>query len=176
MQGNERTRAVAWLVSVPANTLCRILTRAGRAREGMLYLGLALLFARALLPGAVMFDADESTGDFGLVICSGHGPMFVRGVMPAAEMSVMTGIGASSWLAVPMDSRSSTGHRPSAGDDNGVCPFGAALSIACVGAILILLLVAETLAKCVWPASTARGRARKAPRTRPPSRAPPYFA
>lgn len=39
-------------------------------------IALAIILIRALLSNVVMFDAHAPDGSFGLVICSGHGPMF----------------------------------------------------------------------------------------------------
>lgn len=53
-----------------------LLSRDRLARRCLYGLILAVLFARALLSGTVMVDPDAAAGSFGLVICSGQGPMF----------------------------------------------------------------------------------------------------
>jgi hypothetical protein len=159
------------------NPLRRFLMRGGLVSRMSLLAAFAILFARALLPGAVMLDPESAAqGDFALVICSGHGPMFAHGTgsmsdmddsMPGMDMSHMAGMTHDSMAGSPA-------HDAMTGDD-GLCPFSAALFVACVSAVIAVVLFALKRQRQSWRLHATRPVARSSPYFSPLSRAPPLF-
>jgi hypothetical protein len=147
------------------NPLRRFLLRNSVVSRITFLAALAVLLARALLPGAVMLDPESSAqGDFALVLCSGHGPMFAHDSMSDANM-----------MHDHMDMSGAPAHDSMTGDD-GICPFSAALFVACVGIALAVLLFALKRITCSWRVRPARPLLRPSPHFRPLSRAPPLFS
>lgn len=117
-------------------------------------------------------------GGAALVMCSGHGPMFAQGhgamanmpaSMPGMDMSHMAGMDMSGGAG-------SQGHDSMSGDD-GLCPFSAALVVACVSVALACLMFTVIQAAQSWCRVTVRPSTRSsALHFRPPSRAPPLFS
>lgn len=165
------------------NAFRRFLLRGGKASRMFFLAAFAVLLARALLPGAVMLDS-ESAPERGiaLVMCSGHGPMFAHtantmanmsDAMPGMDMSHMTGAMQDGMdMSHTSDSR---GHDSMAGDD-GLCPFSAALVLACIAIALAVVLFSLTRLAPSWSAVSARPLLRFSPYFRPQSRAPPRFS
>jgi hypothetical protein len=162
------------------NAYRRFLLRGGMASRLAVLAAFAVLLARALLPGAVMLDpVSAAQGDFALVICSGHGPMFVH---DAGAMMNMSGDDDMSHMAGMMHddphmsgSSGAPMQAPMASDD-GLCPFSAALFVACVSVSLAIVLfaLAPRIAER-WRVIPARRPAFASTHLRPLSRAPPTF-
>ncbi|WP_321818635.1 MULTISPECIES: hypothetical protein [unclassified Paraburkholderia] len=160
-------------------SLRRFLLRGGTASRVLFLAAFAILLARALLPGAVMLDPDPGAqGGFALVMCSGHGPMFAKNsgvmpdmadMMPDMDMSHMAGM-----MHDGISMHGSAAHDTMAGD-NSVCPFSAALVVACVSIALAVVLFTLTRVTQLWSASLARPLVRISLHFRPLSRAPPLF-
>ncbi len=155
------------------------------ASRALFLAAFTVLLARALLPGAVMLDpVSAAQGGFALVMCSGHGPMFAQGAammdmpgmaasMPGMNMSHMAGMTAH---GMEMSGASgATGHGSMAGDD-GLCPFSAALVVACVGVALACVLFVLIRAAQSWITVVAQSLSRSPLHFQPPSRAPPRFS
>ncbi|QGZ63361.1 hypothetical protein [Paraburkholderia acidisoli] len=172
------------------NAFRRFLLRGGMASRAWLLAAFAVLFARALLPGAVMLDpVSVAQGDFALVMCSGHGPMFAqdRGAlavrshamsgmaMPGMDMSPMAGMMHEDMDMPGMSMPGSHDHDSMNGDD-GLCPFSAALVVACVGIALAIVLFTLTRVTQTWRDVSTRLPARPPLHFRPLSRAPPRFS
>jgi hypothetical protein len=174
------------------NAFRRFLLRDGVVSRVSILVAFAILFVRALLPGAVMLDSEAAAqGGFALVMCSGHGPMFARSTdampgmsdsmdstmsgsmdssMPGMDMSPMPGMIHDSG-----DLSGSPAHDSMTGDD-GLCPFSAALVVACVGIALAVVLFTLTRITQSWRIVAARPLPRPCPHFRPLSRAPPLFS
>jgi hypothetical protein len=161
------------------NPFRRFLLRGDLKSRVSLLAALALLLVRALLPGGIMLDpVSAAEGDFTLVMCSGHGPMFTHShdamtamsdAMPGMEMSDASG-STHARMDGPMPA-----HDTMSADD-GLCPFSAALVIACVGIALALVLFVLTRIARSWIAVPSRTLARPPRHSRPLSRAPPLFS
>lgn len=155
------------------NALRRFLLRGGIASRLSVLAAFAVLLARALLPGAVMLDpVSAAQGDFALVICSGHGPMFApdaHAMMNMSDEDMMHGdMHMSASGGAPMQT-------PMASDD-GLCPFSAALFVACVSVTLAMELFALTPVIERWRVLPTHRPTRASPHLRPLSRAPPLFS
>jgi hypothetical protein len=161
------------------NPFRRLLLRGTRGGQHAWLAALALLLARALLPGGVMLDpVSAAAGDFALVVCSGHGPMFAHGHGVETD---------STDASAGMDMNHMAGMMHDAGDmldspahdylsaDDGLCPFSAALVVACVGVALAIVLFALARVTRSWVAVSARALVRPSPCSLPPPRAPPLF-
>lgn len=163
----------------------RFLLRGGMANRAWFLIAMAVLLVRALLPGAVMLDpASVAQGDFALVMCSGHGPMFAGDSGAAVKMSdVMPGMNMTHMAGMmhgDMDMSGKAGspahdHGAMTGDD-GLCPFSAALVVACVGIALAIALFTLTRVTQSWRAVSTRPLVRLSLHFRPLSRAPPLFS
>jgi hypothetical protein len=160
------------------NPLRRFLLRGGMASRMMLLAAFAVLFARALLPGAVMLDPESAAqGDFALVICSGHGPMFAPGIGPMSHMDdSMPGMDMSHMPGMTHDGMTGSPAHDSMTGDDGLCPFSAALFVACVGITVAVVLFALKRQRQSWRVKSARPLARSSHYFRPLSRAPPSFS
>jgi hypothetical protein len=171
------------------NAIRRFLLRGGLRSQVILLAASALLLVRALLPGGVMLDpVSAAEGDFALVICSGHGPMFAHDHGPMAAMSdAMPGMDMSHMADTPgmsHDGKDMPGMSGMSGNtahdtmtaDDGLCPFSAALVIACVGIALAFVLFELTRVTGSWLAVPVRTPARASPHFLPLSRAPPLFS
>ncbi|WP_146122829.1 DUF2946 family protein [Burkholderia multivorans] len=159
------------------NAFRRFLLRGGMANRAWLLVAFAVLLVRALLPGVVMLDpVSVAQGDFALVMCSGHGPMFAHddGAMSAMPDS-MPGMDMSHMPMSGMSGSPVHNHDSMAGDD-GLCPFSAALVVACVGIGFAVVLFTLTRATQSWRAVSTRSPARPPIHFRPLSRAPPRFS
>jgi hypothetical protein len=164
------------------NVLRRFLLRGGKASRALHLFAFAVLLARALLPGAVMLDpVSVAQGDFALVMCSGHGPMFEQDIGASLSMpDPMPGMDMSHVARMLHDSMDMSGpgsasHDSMTGDD-GLCPFSAALVLGCVATALIFALFTLTRFERSWCAVAARPLVRLIPHCRPLSRAPPLFS
>jgi len=165
------------------NAFRRFLLRGGIAGRISFVAAFAVLLARALLPGVVMLDsASASEGGIALVMCSGHGPMFTRApnlmenmadTMPDMDMSHMAGMMQDDMDMSHMSS--SQAHGSMAGDD-GLCPFSAALVVACAALALSAILFSLKGVTQWWSPILARPLVRPSPHARPLSRAPPAFS
>ncbi|MBB3003971.1 hypothetical protein FHX57_006350 [Paraburkholderia tropica] len=164
------------------NVLRRFLLRGGKASQALFLFAFAVLLSRALLPGAVMLDpVSVAQGDFALVMCSGHGPMFapdqstsarMSNSMPGMDMGHMAGMVHD---GMDMSGPGSASHDSMSGDD-GLCPFSAALVVACVATAIIFALFTLTRFTQSWSAVSLRALVRLIPHCRPLCRAPPHFS
>jgi hypothetical protein len=136
-----------------------------------------VLFARAILPSAVMVTGDASAATFGLVICSGHGPLFVsyRGDKLLFSSSKTSKTGISGLLDIASHD-SETPHHSSSMVDDGVCPFSAALTVACIGLAIVCILREAIETTRSWCFRVERPVVCSAAHFNPPSRAPPVFS
>jgi hypothetical protein len=167
------------------NAFRRFLLRGGLRSRVSLLAALALLLVRALLPGGVMLDpVSVAEGDFALVMCSGHGPMFAHDPVQMSAMSAMSGtdpgmdMSAMADMAhhdMDMPGMSGTAAWDTMTADDGLCPFSAALVIACVGIALAIALFELTRVTRSWIAIPGHAPARRSPHSLPLSRAPPLF-
>jgi hypothetical protein len=165
------------------NAFRRFLLRGGMASRAHVLAALVVLLARALLPGAVMLDpVSAAQGGFAVVMCSGHGPMFaglsgaataMPDTMPGMDMDHMGGMthGGMHLSAMP----GSPAHDSMTADD-GLCPFSAALVLACAGVALAVVLFTLMRATPSWRAMSVRPLVRTSCHVRPLSRAPPLFS
>ncbi|PRE45403.1 hypothetical protein [Burkholderia multivorans] len=165
------------------NAFRRFLLRDGAVSRMFFLAAFAVLFARALLPGAVMLvPVSVAQGGFALVMCSGHGPMFAHShdamedmsaSMPGMDMSHMAGM---MHHAMGMSGGTSSDAHDSMASDDGLCPFSAALAVACVGFVLACVLFELIRVAQSWDTVWTRTAVRAPVRYRPPSRAPPCFS
>ncbi|MDR5806553.1 hypothetical protein [Caballeronia sp. LZ001] len=161
----------------------RFLFRGSAIGRLRLLAALALLFVRALLPGGIMLDPiSVATGDLTPVMCSGHGPMFTHHASPTAaipetspEMDMGQMMGTMDNVPEMSGMSDSHSHESMAADD-GICPFSAALVLACVGVALAVVLFGLTRVAPSWSAAPARTPVRRSPHSLPLSRAPPLFS
>lgn len=160
------------------NALRRFLLRQGVARQLLWGVLLVTLLSRALMSGAVMLDPDGPDAG-SVVLCSGRGPLIVDVAALAARFDAGAPITPANDAFALADALKHGAHvgnaASSAGGDDGLCAFGAALFTALASfAVLVLLFPA---------AAPRRFRIRfDIPRVvrsifddRPPSRAPPLF-
>ncbi|WP_347557637.1 hypothetical protein [Robbsia sp. KACC 23696] len=120
-----------------------------------------ILLCRGLLSGAVMFDMDAPAGDFGLVMCSGYGPMFPAADGSRAERQADAGMSMDMSMPMPMPmtdhatiDQDKTGAVSSVmpdgmpmhatADANDICAFSAALLLG-IGALFVVLLLVGAL-------------------------------
>jgi hypothetical protein len=155
--------------------LRRFLLRGGMASRMCFMAAFAVLLARALLPGAVMLDPETAAqGDFSLVMCSGHGPLFTHDSSAMPGMSGMSDMPGMDMMHDMSHMSGSPAHDSMTGDD-GLCPFSAALFVACVGVALAVVLFALTRVRPSWRAISVRPLVRASQYFQPLSRAPPLF-
>jgi hypothetical protein len=165
------------------NAIRRFLLQRVRRRQLSLLAALALLLVRALLPGGVMLDpASVTEGDFSLVICSGHGPMFAHdsgakavrtGFAPMTDMVRMTDTTPDD---MPMPGMSGLPAHDTMTPDDGLCPFSAALVVACCGMALMLVLFVLMRVTQAWTLPDARSPVGRRHHLLPLSRAPPVIS
>ena len=166
------------------------------------WMALAIILARGLLSNVVMFDANAPSGSFGLVICSGYGPMFattsaqpqattdgLAHAQPGGHMSVMAMPGMNMPMPSSASSASSDGTNANshASDDghgsmnmddsmqggSAICPFSAALFAAVFTVIVFLLLATDTVRRVRVRRRRTIRVVTTTPYRLPPSRAPP---
>ncbi|WP_109481304.1 DUF2946 family protein [Paraburkholderia sp. C35] len=161
------------------NLFRHFLSRGGVTRHALLLLVFSVLMSRALLPGAVMIDPDQTAASGVLVICSGHGAMFVdqaAGVAIGEQISRA----AATHVTFAADDASTNLHAGQQGNtsnkDSGVCAFSAALATALAGVVVLLLLFLPQARSQFWPAGSTNSLPRLAVFTRPLTRAPPVFS
>jgi len=142
--------------------------RAQRAKSRiLLWATLAIILIRGLLSNVVMFDVHSFDGGFGLVMCSGSGPIFPAinmakmssedagtngdaqfGKMPGMLMDDMSMSSPTSFHASDSNTSSkdfaSSGHQnsmnmggPTQGD-GAICPFSAALFAATITLVVFV--------------------------------------
>jgi len=152
------------------NAIRHFLLRNSCFRRGLFFLVFGLLLLRALLSGTVMLDPDAPEGSYGLVICSGFGPMFpatpTSGVFAAAMASMSTGDmvmpamraaqrdsaavkPATSSDALPVSTGGHAGGQDPS-DSGGLCPFSAAFFMAIFSLLIVSLLLSVLTSKRVW--------------------------
>ncbi|AMV48241.1 hypothetical protein [Paraburkholderia caribensis] len=167
----------------PMYPLRHFLLRGGVASRSLFLLAFTVLFARALLPGVVMLGFGAPQASFGLVMCSGHGPMFAHdqamtdmGDMGGMDMSSAPMPGMDMSSAMKMDDHPSMlGHSSAMGDMGDLCPFSAAFIVACFGIALACLLFTLAAIARVWRVVLARTVFLPSLYFRPLSRAPPVL-
>ncbi|WP_109481306.1 hypothetical protein [Paraburkholderia sp. C35] len=145
---------------------------------------LLLLFAvRLLVPGGVMLDDATSDGDFGLVLCTGHGPLVISTVVDQPELAVTRqSLDPHPHAASPaFDGHSAfqladAPHHQGTGSASGdLCPFAGALTIALIA--IAALIVAHRVDLRERGPSAARTRIFSRPRAAAHTpRAPPALA
>jgi len=161
------------------NLFRHFLSRGGVARHGLLLLIFSVLMSRALLPGAVMTDPDQTAASGMLVICSGHGAMFVD---QTADLALDEQIARAAPMEVTIAADHASKNLPSGQEgntsnkDSGVCAFSAALATALAGVAVLLLLFLPLAARQFWPSRFTDSPARLSVHTRPLTRAPPVFS
>jgi len=153
------------------NAIRHFLLRDSWLKRGLFCLVFAVLLLRALLSGTVMLDPDAPEGSFGLVLCSGFGPMFPvaatgsenlalpMGVMSTGGM-VMPGMhdghhdaasvkSVVSTEALPADTgRHMSDQDPS--DSGSLCPFSAAFLTAIVSLFIVSLFLGVVTSGRFW--------------------------
>lgn len=162
------------------NRLRHFLPQGGMARRCILFVIFTVLLSRALLSSNVMLDIDAPAGSFGLVMCSGHGPIF------AAERSIavdsmrmggdppMPGMAMSPMLSMPEDMPPAVESMDS--DKDRLCPFSAAFLSVIASVAFLSLFLGFLLANRSWSVSKTSVWVRHVPHCRPRARAPPVFA
>lgn len=163
------------------NRLRHFLSQGGMAKRCVLFVVFTVLLSRALLSSNVMLDIEAPAGSFGLVMCSGHGPVFpiehgpavVEGMhmegdpaTPGMAMSaVLSTIGDTPPAAGPMDS-----------DKDRLCPFSAVFLSVIASVAFLSLFIGFVIANRSWSVSGTSLPVRYIPHCRPRARAPPIFA
>ena len=139
--------------------------------------------SRALLSSVVMLDADAPVGSFGLVMCSGHGPMFSgnpaeRSAVPM-QMQMDTGMQmAMHGMAMASSSDATKPPHSAMGeqsDPNSLCAFSAAFLTAITVAAVFSLLVFLIIIGQSWTSSQIIAFIALSPHRRPRTRAPPVL-
>ncbi|HTR08583.1 MAG TPA: DUF2946 family protein [Paraburkholderia sp.] len=161
------------------NLFRHFLSRGGVVRHGLFLLVFSVLMSRALLPGAVMIDPDQTAASGMLVICSGHGAMVIDQTAGFA-LDEQIARAAPTHVSIATDHASRNLHSGQEGNtsnkDSGVCAFSAALATALACAAVLLLLFLPLAARQFWPTRSTDSPARLAVHTRPLTRAPPVFS
>lgn len=173
------------------NQLRHFLSRGGMARQCLMCIVFTVLLVRALLSSVVMLDPDAPTGSFGLVMCSGQGPLFSRAGMtmdampsmsstmvtsmaksiPGMAMSPRTVPAASSKGASASDNQESVGN-----DDSGsLCAFSAAFFAVIASIAIAWLFFGMVSPTRSWALPRIVAPRCLAPFQRPRTRAPPLF-
>jgi hypothetical protein len=164
--------------------------RHGFAGRSAMMIVFAVLLFRALLSSAVMFDPDAPANSFGLVLCSGHGPLMLHdeapGTGPDAMLSGMSGMmampdhalpgNAAGIMHTPTHSHSHADGSTADGDDNSICPFSAVFLSAICTLLVLPILFGLVTSPRVWVTRTLRAPVKRLSCRPPPSHAPPRFA
>jgi hypothetical protein len=162
------------------NELRHFLSRGTLTARCLFFVVFAVLMSRALLSSVVMLDADAPVGSFGLVICSGHGPMFPNAIDKSSPVAMQMDSGMMMdmpGMAMPSTSDKTSqqhGAMDEQPDSNSLCPFSAAfLTAITVTAFvsLILFLIVVTLS---WAPPAIASFVASSPHRRPRTRAPPF--
>jgi len=144
------------------NAFRHLMSSGSATRQFLLFVVFSVLVSRALLSGTVMIDPDQTARGM-LVICSGHGPIFVQGT-PGMDMSSDT----------PSMGHHGDGHNST--DKMGdICAFSASLVTALALAACLLLLFLPLASRRTWTLPRVAIAARLVTHVRPPPRAPPVF-
>jgi len=183
------------------NAIRQFLLRDSWLRQGLLCLVFALLLLRALLSSAVMLDPDAPEGSYGLVICSGFGPLFPVAATGGGQAApAMMGSGSMGGMAMPGMPEMHASHHGTAAvkpvvsgdasvadigthmgdqdasDSGGVCPFSAAFLTAIVSLFVVSLFLGVVTSGRSWRNVGPISYLSLTRFGRPLSRGPPAFA
>lgn len=136
-----------------------------------LYVLFALFVLRLLIPTGLMLDASAGADSFGLVMCSGHGPL---------DLSALTSAnGTSADDAFKAAAGSDDAHRGTPSADSAsseVCPFSAVGLLAFTTAAILLVFCHFATVVTSWRVRFAVVTIKRLFSAPQGARAPPAFA